>query len=903
MALGNSQLRGTLGASNLGRYLRVLCLSLYFVVPQAQVSSCTDPLQFIFHTLDGSTSCIDLCDGLRYSIGRDCYNCDSECSGGCSGAGPNRCTCPGLSFLGTDNRTCVGCAVECREACVGPTERDCVTQNGTAGPSACANAYRAGVCVPACSSQHEYTAVSGECNPCSDQCALTASGGCIGPQASDCNACASVSLDGTCQSSCPVQSHYLAPDNTTCSVCDSNCRDSGVDAGCVGPLPSNCTACARFFRTESDGTPVCTFTCTAAEFAVPTSLGQECRACHSNCLGGCTGPGARECTVCRDFRHADGQCVVSCPTSINFVTPVVAQAPLCTPCSAMCASVDSAGAVLSMGCDGPLATDCNQCRDVRHPVDGCASDCGLAYFNETVNAETVCSPCNSLCSSNSDCSGPLAADCSECAFARHRGLCVGQCPSRTFYTTNSGDPNCIACHPQCRHGCSGAGDDACIASTGSALACLHNALPLASGGQRCVEECPALHWSNQSVCNACDAACASGGAVDCHGSGTLACTCAVGEYWDSGTLQCSACDTQCDVQGCDGSGPSRCLSCRSLQLQTQECVASCPRMHFNDSSSTCQPCSSNCSGADGCDGPLPDDCRSCVENAYINMSSLDCEPCHPLCSGCSGGSTSAQCTACAPQAVWHGGQCTPSCPAGTHHPVSTENGTQCAQCHPSCTADGCTGPGESGCRRCNTGVRNGTSGACLTNSTGAVNSGCPEQTWLIPRAQVWQPWLDNVCGQCHPACQTCTSAGRVGCVDCSVVRGRGGFCEFTCNANEAIVTMAGEMVCSCSNLTAFVVPASSTTRTTTTATTATTTTAAVSLVCSDGPLDCARVWDTKLAAELDCLGVDQRDRSFCSSLWRRRIVGRGGQGELGWPRSAPAPGHDISHFLQLGLCW
>jgi hypothetical protein len=326
---------------------------------------------------------------------------------------------------------------------------------------------------------------------------------------------------------------------------------------CTGGGPTSCTACARFFRVTGSGGRECVATCGANEYPVP---GAECRTCDSQCRSGCTGPDTTQCTACTFFRHINGSCASACPTSANVVSVAVgadrALERVCTPCSSTCATTDSAGALLSAGCTGALPSQCYRCAGVRRVDGSCAASCGSGYYNHTSptgsSGELACSACNSLCNLTMACTGPLARDCEKCAYARFAGACVSQCPPLTFLGGVADARVCTPCHSECRLGCNGPADTNCArgGSGGSVEgACAHFALLDASGGLRCVSQCPSMTFSNMSLCTQCSPRCAIGGAVGCRGTTEAECTCPVGRFWDSVNRRCSACDDQCDATG------------------------------------------------------------------------------------------------------------------------------------------------------------------------------------------------------------------------------------------------------------------------------------------------------------------------------------------------------------------
>ncbi|XP_036374455.1 epidermal growth factor receptor [Megalops cyprinoides] len=135
--------------------------------------------------------------------------------------------------------------------------------------------------------------------------------------------------------------------------------------------------------------------------------------------------------------------------------------------------------------------------------------------------------------------------------------------------------------------------------------------------------------------------------------------------------QNSTCDEMCGADGCWGPGPTMCLSCLHFNRRGR-CVGSCnllegdPREFEVDK--TCQECDPEClpqNGTQTCSGPGPD---KCVECAHFK----------------------------------DGPHCVPKCPHGVPGEGDTyiwkyaDKMRECQPCHENCT-QGCTGPGFEGC--------------------------------------------------------------------------------------------------------------------------------------------------------------------------------------------------------------
>eukprot|EP00108_Taenia_solium_P005524 TsM_000256600 transcript=TsM_000256600 gene=TsM_000256600 len=96
-------------------------------------------------------------------------------------------------------------------------------------------------------------------------------------------------------------------------------RKEGLFDLCANACPANCewvtvNNLPRSFCWSQDHCQrVCTAKCRDASLSCSIHNTSEC--CHLNCLGGCTGPTAGDCLICRNF-HYNNTCLSSCPDGL-----------------------------------------------------------------------------------------------------------------------------------------------------------------------------------------------------------------------------------------------------------------------------------------------------------------------------------------------------------------------------------------------------------------------------------------------------------------------------------------------------------------------------------------------------------------------------------------------------------
>lgn len=183
------------------------------------------------------------------------------------------------------------------------------------------------------------------------------------------------------------------------------------------------------------------------------------------------------------------------------------------------------------------------------------------------------------------------------------------------------------------------------------------------------------------------------------------------------------CHSQCSNDGCWGSGPDECLSCKAYKLK-DTCVHSCNTTKgiYDAGNSICELCHEECLGE--CLGPGPSNCTQC-RNAR------------------------------------DGPYCVSQCPESKYN----EN-RECMPCHENC-ANGCTGPrntvGPGGCNSCEKAIVSAYDPNIVEQCLKAEEP-CPDgyyQEYSGPHEEGIMKSLTgkSVCRKCHHRCKNCTAYG------------------------------------------------------------------------------------------------------------------------------------------------
>uniref|UniRef100_A0A8C6SW58 Receptor protein-tyrosine kinase n=1 Tax=Neogobius melanostomus TaxID=47308 RepID=A0A8C6SW58_9GOBI len=126
---------------------------------------------------------------------------------------------------------------------------------------------------------------------------------------------------------------------------------------------------------------------------------QTCEAqghvCHLLCKGGCWGPGPSQCVSCKYFQRGT-ECIEQCNVEQGPVREYV-DGSLCVACHAECEPLNN-----TASCHGPGADECTECRNFKDGdfcVDHCPSGVKVdqIYIWKYSDAEANCQPCNTNC--------------------------------------------------------------------------------------------------------------------------------------------------------------------------------------------------------------------------------------------------------------------------------------------------------------------------------------------------------------------------------------------------------------------------------------------------------------------------------------------------------------------------
>ncbi|XP_067003526.1 epidermal growth factor receptor isoform X2 [Anabrus simplex] len=280
---------------------------------------------------------------------------------------------------------------------------------------------------------------------CDPECSAE---GCWGPGPDQCLSCAHFQLGNRCLQNCSVLPRIYQSGPHTCNNCHEECRST-----CHGPGAGNCTQC----KNMRDG-PFCTSKCPVTKY--PDS--GECKACHKNCVDGCTGPhntvGPGGCNSC-EKAIINGNVTVesclqkneSCPDGYYYewvgpqeqgpLKPLASKA-ICRNCHPRCRKCTGYGFHEQV---------CQECMNYKRG-EQCEDECPLDHYVDERRQE--CVPCDKECRG---CTGPLKSDCKSCRnfkiFQNNSNgnnsafNCTSTCPQESPYKifpqdSSEGEPYC-----------------------------------------------------------------------------------------------------------------------------------------------------------------------------------------------------------------------------------------------------------------------------------------------------------------------------------------------------------------------------------------------------------------------------------------------------------------------------
>ncbi|XP_042893586.1 furin-like protease 2, partial [Penaeus japonicus] len=487
--------------------------------------------------------------------------CHSQCLGGCSGPGPDKCkachhyslegecvgSCPEGTY-GSEDRECLGCDSSCA-LCSGPAQNQCVACH----PSML-YVLHLGICVETC--PEGYYPVNGTCVNCGGHCTECTGQG-------QCNRCSHNLLlsNGTCTTRCP--DGYFETDNNSCGTCYPQCLT------CVGGSNADCASCRpnSFLHRGK-----CVYRCPKGTYGDAAT--QACLSCPSGCAS-CT---SDSCTSCIEgWRTKSGRCVAR--SNHCHLNEYASPSGACEACHPSC-----------LACIGTREDQCLHCAQQRFLMNSqCVQTCPSGFFAQRGR----CLPCAHGCETCSS-----YTSCSSCSaqFYLHVDQCVSSCPDGTY----SDRGVCSACDASCKT-CYGPRADQC--------ALCQNGSFLLDG--TCHQSCPESHYPQESECLPCYHNCKT-----CRGSGLNDCTscrdyltldggmcieCRSGRYYNLSSQRCEPCSSSCLT--CSSGGERSCTSCqspKSLHTASGTCRICCPPGILEEEHNTCcscDPLTGQCYGA------------------------------------------------------------------------------------------------------------------------------------------------------------------------------------------------------------------------------------------------------------------------------------------------------------------
>ncbi|XP_077988684.1 proprotein convertase subtilisin/kexin type 5-like isoform X2 [Glandiceps talaboti] len=243
------------------------------------------------------------------------------------------------------------------------------------------------------------------------------------------------------------------------------------------------------------------------------------------------------------------------------------------------------------------------------------------------------------------------------------------------------------------------------------------------------------------------------------------------------------CDEEC-LDGCDGSNPEDCWTCRNFRDRlTLKCVSMCPDgFYAPDVHHRCRYCDEKCGT---CNGPSEYDCLSCPDGQFLiedrsqctddcgvgyflEYETQNCVPCESHCKQCLG--SADFCISCQDGMEMQGSTCLIGCPMHTYKDIDDK----CQQCDESCYS--CTGPSDEECLDCQQGY-------ILQERKCLRGDSCGESyyrnTYVDPPE----------CAECHETCKTCIGPGEDDCLECAEsLHFNDGRCQQTCAYGEYMGT-------------------------------------------------------------------------------------------------------------------
>lgn len=727
-----------------------------------------------------------------------CYKCSALYCSICNATRPEQClTCVTGAVLGVGNTctcgtgyfvngtTCQQCPYQCQT---------CSSPNGAC--TSCVNAIRRDITQNCKCIAGFYDSGAINCTSCNPTCQTCTNG-------SSCTSCSAAAFRnlttaGMCACMNGYYELYLENQTRVCRACSKECQTCSIaPTSCLTCDPtrnrilgvdsfgrSTCICLPGYFAT-ADGScvqsncnadPFCSqceqglklcVQCLASKnriIKLPESIcvcmdgfyanaNNECVPCGNGC-GICSS--ATNCTACVTLATASGNGVCACPQKTYF-TVSTDGARYCAACGPYCnVCVDASTCTTCM--TSFTKTVDNQCVcstknfiDTQGNCVPCATGC------QTCTAANVCTKCidplvlqgnvcQAQCNNGFTALGSVCRGCPEgclqctqnfvcyyCAdgFYMYNGACYKVCPAGTIGDSSSANWVCNPCNSPCK---------TCINHPSYCTSCENGKGYLQTSAviQSCVQTCNDGTYANNGVCEVCDFKCAT-----CLGSASNCISCPQGQLLYKG--------------GCWATCPGILLSNSGAEAT---CVDSCPDGFYKYSTTTCAPCSIQCTTCDG----GPNNCTSCLQGSVATNGTCTtkcgenefsfsgvCVACDESCYGCSVAPTN--CQSCAAGYVRSGSICQKGCLSGQFFDAGRQ---ACANC-----------PGN--CASCSS------ANYCTVCSSPDIS----------PRG--------GVCSSCPYPCNTCD--GSNACTSClSGFYYFQGLCQTTCPAG-AIPNNSGNCVC------------------------------------------------------------------------------------------------------------
>lgn len=416
-------------------------------------------------------------------------------------------------------------------------------------------------------------------------------------------------------------------------------------------------------------------------------------------------------------------------------------------------------------CDGGTDKDCLSCNDPNAYVNNSGKcKCNSPDYKSISVDPLICGykTCHDDCG---ECIGPNADDCFSCTGSNAYVLeSPGHCICTSGYYESISNPlQCSACHQDCEE-CLGSDQSQCLScneinsevlNPPNNCQCIENYYAISTNPLSCSSchlDCMTCTGPLQTQCSLCSD---SNAIVSSQSS---LCICENGYYEVSfDPLMCDRCYSSCE--SCQGPLYNECISCLDsnaiLSSSPGYCICKIGYYASMLDPLTCSQCSSNCYE---CSGPLDSECLSCPDNAFVLFPPNECicnsgyykEAISPLiCSTCY-----ADCSECSGPLDTECLACkdtnaeiieTCACKSGYY--ASTISPLVCDICNIDCYE--CDGPLNTNCSSCSDHLAILVSGNCK----------CIDQAYMVSTNPL-------VCGLCSEDCASCNDIGDSNCLSC-----------------------------------------------------------------------------------------------------------------------------------------